>query len=111
MRSIRASATVAPAAAIVSALSTIACCLPWGIGAAIGTLGLSVFFARFQLWFIVLSVVLLCLGLFQVMRTGRTCSRQRSRVEIALLSIAGGIVIAVIFFPEWVAGLFVGHLR
>jgi hypothetical protein len=46
MRSIRASATFAPPAAIVSALSTLACCLPWGIGAAIGTLGLSVFFAR-----------------------------------------------------------------
>ena len=111
MRSIRASATFVPAAAIVSALSTLACCLPWGIGAALGTLGLSIIFARFQLWFIVLSIVLLCLGLFQVMRTGRSCSRRRSRAEIALLSIAAGIVIAIILFPEWVAGLFVGRLR
>jgi hypothetical protein len=84
MKSIRASATFAPAAAIVSALSTLACCLPWGIGAALGTLGLSVFFAKFQMWFLVLSLVLLCLGLFQVMRTGRSCSRRRSRAYAGL---------------------------
>jgi hypothetical protein len=111
MRSIRTFATFAPAAAIISALSTLACCLPWGIGAALGTLGLSIFFAKFQMWFLVLSLVLLCLGLFQVMRTGRSCSRRRSRAEIALLSFAAGIVIAIVLFPEWVAGLFVGHLR
>jgi hypothetical protein len=111
MKSIRASATFAPAAAIVGALSTLACCLPWGIGAALGTLGLSVFFAKFQMWFLVLSLVLLCLGLFQVMRTGRSCSRRRSRAEIALLSISAAIVISIILFPEWVAGLFVGHFR
>jgi hypothetical protein len=82
-----------------------------GIGAALGTLGLSVFFAKFQMWFLVLSLVLLCLGLFQVMRTGRSCSSRRSRVEIALLSISAAIVISIILFPEWVAGLFVGHFR
>ena len=111
MKSFRASATFAPAAAVVSALTVLACCLPWGIGAALGALGLSVLFAKFQIWFLVLSIVLLCLGFFQVMRTGRSCSRRRSRAEIALLSIAAGIVIAIILFPEWVAGLFVGRLR
>jgi hypothetical protein len=111
MKSIRASATFAPAAAVLSALSTLACCLPWGIGAALGTFGLSVFFAKFQMWFLVLALVLLCLGFFQVMRTGRSCSRTRSRAEIALLSISGAIVTAIILFPEWVASLFVGHFR
>jgi hypothetical protein len=111
MKSIRAYATFAPAAAVLSALSTLACCLPWGIGAALGTLGLSVFFAKFQMWFLVLALVLLCLGLFQVMRTGRSCSRTRSRAEIALLTISAAIVVAIILFPEWVASLFVGHFR
>jgi hypothetical protein len=84
--------------------------LPWGIGAALGTLGLSVFFAKFQMWFLVLALVLLCLGLFQVMRSGRSCCRTRSRAEIALLTISAAIVIAIMLFPEWVASLFVGHL-
>ncbi len=111
MKSVRGSVTIAPVAAVLSAVSALACCLPWGIGAALGALGLSVFYARFQMWFIVLSLLLLCLGLFQVMRTGRSCSLRRSRAEITLLCIAAAIVIAIILFPEWVAGLFVGRIR
>lgn len=109
MKGVRASAALAPAGAIASALATLACCLPLGIGAALGALGLSVFFARFQIWFLILSVALLFLGLFQVLRKGRSC-RRRSRAEITLLSIAAVVVIAIVLFPQWVAGLIVGHL-
>ena len=109
MRGLRTSMALTPAAAIVSALATFTCCLPWGIGAALGTLGLSVVFARFQVWFFVLSVVLLFVGLYQVLRKGPGCQR-RSRTEIALLSIAAVTVIAIVLFPQWVAGLLVGHL-
>lgn len=105
----RASAVLTPSAAILSAMATLACCLPWGIGAALGALGLSVFFVRFQIWFIVLSVLLLLFGLFQVLRKGPNC-RRRSRVEITLLGIAAVVVIGVVLFPQWVAGLLVGHL-
>ena len=59
MKGLRAISTIAPVAAVMSALATLACCLPWGIGAALGALGLSVFLARFQLELIVLAVVLL----------------------------------------------------
>jgi hypothetical protein len=109
MKGIGASAALTPAAAIVSALATLACCLPLGIGAAMGALGLSVVFARFQIWFLILSVALLLLGLFQLLRTGPSC-RRRSRIGIALWSIAALIVIAVVLFPQWLAGLMVGHL-
>lgn len=109
MKGVRASAALAPAGAIASALATLACCLPLGIGAALGALGLSVFFARFQIWFLILSVALLFLGLFQVLRKGGSC-RRRSRAEITLLSIAAVVVIAIVLFPQWVAGLIVGHL-
>jgi len=109
MKSVRVSAALTPAAALVSALAMLACCLPWGIGAALGVLGLSVVFARFQVWFLVLSVALLFLGLFQVLRKRPGCER-RSRIEIAMLCIAAVVVIAIVLFPQWVAGLLVGHL-
>jgi hypothetical protein len=89
-------------------MATLACCLPWGIGAALGALGLSVFIARFQTEFIVLSIVLLGAGLFQILRRGRSC-RRRSRVEIAIWGIAVAVVLAVVLFPEWIAGLLAGH--
>lgn len=109
MKGIRTSAAVTPTAATLAALATLTCCLPWGIGAALGALGLSVFFAQFQVWFLILAVVLLFLGLFQVLRTGQNC-RRRSRTEITLLGIAAIVVIAVVLFPQLVAGILVGHL-
>lgn len=109
MKSIRASAILAPSASIVSALATLACCLPWGIGAAFGALGLSAIFVKFQVWFLAVAVLLLLFGLFQVLRKRANCTK-RSRVEITLLSIAAAVVLAVVLFPEWVAGLLVGRL-
>jgi hypothetical protein len=89
-------------------MAALVCCLPWGIGAALGALGLSVFIARFQAEFIVLSVVLLGAGLIQILRRGRSC-RRRSRVEIAIWGIALAVVLAVILFPEWIASLLAGN--
>jgi hypothetical protein len=109
MKNVRSSAILTPAAAALSALATLTCCLPLGIGAAFGALGLSVVFARFQIWFLILSIMLLLLGLIQVLRKGPNC-RRRSRTEITLLSIGAAAVIAVVFFPQWVAGLLAGHL-
>lgn len=109
MKALRTSAVLTPTAAVVSALATLACCLPWGIGAALGALGLSVIFAKFQVWFLVFSVLLLFFGLFQVLRKGPSCTK-RSRVEITLLSLAAAVVLAVVLFPQWVAGLLVGRL-
>jgi len=106
MKSTRVPAALAPTGAIVSALATLACCLPWGIGAALGALGLSVFFAEFQIWFLILAVVLLFLGFFQLLRKGASCER-RSRTQIVLLSIAAVVVIAVVLFPQWIAGLLI----
>lgn len=109
MRGVRASAALTPVAAIVSALAMLSCCLPWGIGAALGALGLSVIFAEFQIWFLALSVVLLFVGLFQLLRKKPRCGRHNP-FEIALWAIAAVVVFAVVLFPQWVAGLLVGHL-
>lgn len=41
MKGIRtATTTLAPAAAAISAVATLACCLPWGLGAAFGGAGI-----------------------------------------------------------------------
>lgn len=109
MKTTRASVVLTPAAAIVSALATLACCLPWGIGAALGTLGLSVLFVRFQVWFLILSILLLFFGLFQALRKAPSC-RRRSPIEITLVAVASVVVLGVVLFPQWVAGLLVGHL-
>ncbi len=108
MRSIRAATALPSIGATMSALTTLACCLPWGIGAALGTLGLSVFIARFQAELIVLSVALLGLGLIQILRRGRSC-RRRSPVEIAIWGIAAVVVLAIVLFPQWVASLLAAH--
>lgn len=107
MRKIAAARAAAPAAAVLSALAALVCCLPLGIGAALGALGLGVFFTRFQAGFIVLSILFLAVGLVQVARRGRSC-RRTSRVEIALWGIAAGVVAAVLLFPQWVASLLAG---
>lgn len=108
MKGVRTLTTIAPIAAVMSALATLACCLPWGIGAALGALGLSVFLARFQLELTVLAVVLLGVGLVQMLRLRRTC-RRSSRVEMALWWIAAAVVLAVVLFPEWIAALLASH--
>jgi hypothetical protein len=100
----RAAIILAPVGAVASAMTALACCLPWGIGAALGALGLSVFFARYQMEFIVLSVVLLAMGLIQMLRLRQSCRRQ-NRTQIALWVIGAVVVIAVVLFPEWVAGI------
>ena len=108
MKGVRALTTIAPIAAVTSALATLACCLPWGIGAALGALGLSVLLARFQVELIAFAVVLLGVGLIQMVRLRRSC-RRSSRVEIALWWFSAAVVVAVVLFPEWVAALLAAH--
>jgi hypothetical protein len=104
MKGLRATAVLTPIAAVTSAFTVLICCLPWGLAAAAGALGLSAFFTRFQAEFLILALVLLAVGLIQILRRGRSC-RRRSRTEIALWAIAAVIVLAIVLFPQWVASL------
>jgi uncharacterized membrane protein YozB (DUF420 family) len=107
MKGFRATAALTPIAAVTSAFAALICCLPWGLAAAAGALGLSAFFTRFQAEFLVLALVLLAVGLIQILRRGRSC-RRRSRAEIALWAITAVIVLAIALFPQWVAS-FLAH--
>lgn len=98
----------APAAAIVAALSVLACCLPFGLVGALGLAGLSVRIAPLRPWLLVGSVLLLALGFWQIYRRGRQCNVQRSRLSIALFWVAVVVVLLVTVFPQvianWLAG-------
>ena len=95
---------LAPVAGALSALATMACCLPLGIAGAVGSLGLSVALESLRPWLIGLSVVFLALGGWQLYRGGRAC-RRRSRLSLVLFSLSTIIVLAVILFPQKLAEL------
>ena len=60
----RVTERVAPLAAAMSALATLACCLPLGIAGAVGALGLSVALEALRPWLIGIAVILLSVGSF-----------------------------------------------
>jgi hypothetical protein len=95
--------TVASVAAVISALASVACCLPWGFLAALGATGVSVLSVSLRPWLLVLSAILLGAGFVQLYRSGRTCAR-RSVASIVLFWTATVVVIALILFPQVIAG-------
>lgn len=98
----RVTERLAPVVGALSALATMACCLPLGIAGAAGALGLSLLLASIRPWLIVFAVICLGVGLFQLFRGRRSCHR-RSRLSLALFAISAAIVFAVIIFPQRVA--------
>jgi len=83
---------VASLGAALSAVGTLACCLPLGIPAALGLIGLSAVLAVLRPWLIAVAVVFLGIGLFSLYRGQRTCQR-RSRLSMVLFSVsANGLV-------------------
>jgi hypothetical protein len=94
----------APIAAAVTALSTLACCLPLGIAGAVGALGLSVVLNSMRPWLIAIAMVFLSVGLFQLYRNQRSCKR-RSPVSLFIFGACAAVVVAVLAFPQRVAEL------
>lgn len=94
----------APVAAALTAVSTLLCCLPLGFAgaAALGAMGAVV--APLQSWFIGASVVLLLAGAYQIARPQRTC-RTRTTASLVVFSVCAVVVMAVVFFPQVIAGI------
>jgi hypothetical protein len=97
------SETITPVAAAISALATLACCLPAGFAAAAATAGLGAVVSAYRSWFLGASVVLLAIGGFQVVRARRTC-KPRGRASLVLLAGSTVVVALVILFPQVIAG-------
>jgi uncharacterized membrane protein YidH (DUF202 family) len=93
--------------AALSALSTLACCMPSGIAAAAGAAGLGVVAEPLQPGLVGLSIALLLVGFVQLYRANRTC-RRRSPASVAVFLVSAIVVIGVLVFPQLVAGLLAG---
>ena len=100
----RVTERLSPVAAAMSALATLACCLPFGIAGSVGALGLSVALEGLRSWLIGLAVVLLAVSGFQMYRSGRNC-RRRDRLSVVLFGLSAAIVLGVMLFPQTLAEL------
>lgn len=95
---------LAPVAAVVSALSCMACCLPLGIAAAAGTAGLSLVLEPLRPYLMAVSGALILFGVWQLYRRGPSCQR-RSRASVAIFWTCAAIVALMMAAPQIVANL------
>ena len=95
---------VTPVLAAISAIGTVACCLPLGGATLLGLGGLLGVFGRYQQWFLPASGVLLVAGGVLMWRSRRVCQRT-SKLSVAILAVCGAVVFLILFFPQTVAGL------
>ena len=100
----RVAERLTPMAAAMSALATLACCLPLGIAGAVGALGLSVALERLRPWLIGVAVILLGVSAFQIYRGQRSCQK-RSRLSLICFGVCAAVVLAVMIFPQKLAEL------
>jgi cytochrome bd-type quinol oxidase subunit 2 len=103
----RVAERVTPVAAVIAALSTLACCLPFGFLGAVGLAGLSVWARSYAGWFLAVAAVLLVVGFAQLYR-GRNQCKKRSIVSIVLFWVAASIVLLIVLFPQVIASLVAG---
>lgn len=98
---------VTPVAAVIAALSTLACCLPFGFLGAMGLAGISLWAQNARPWLMGGALALLGLGFVQLFRGGQRC-RKRSLISVALFWVAVAIVLLIVLFPQVIASLFAG---
>ena len=97
--------TSASLAAILSAIATIGCCLPFGFAVALGAGAASAFFTVLRPWLLGLSVALLAFGFWQ-QRRAKQCSVRGRWLGTALLWSAVAVVLGMILFPQEIAAVF-----
>jgi uncharacterized membrane protein len=97
---------VTPVAAVIAAVSTLACCLPLGFVGAIGLAGIGVRVQTVRPWLLGGSLALLILGFVQLYR--RNQCQKRSPVSIAIFWCSVVLVILIILFPQLIANLVAG---
>ena len=92
----------APVAAVIGALSSMACCLPFGIAAAAGTAGLGLVLEPVRPYLMAASGALILFGVWQLYRRGTSCAR-RSRASIVVFWICAAVVALLMIAPQIVA--------
>ena len=94
-------------AALIAALSTLACCLPFAFLGALGLAGASIRLQSLRPWLLVSAAILLGVGFIQLYVRRDQCQK-RSPLSIALFWGAALIVLLVILFPQVIASLIAG---
>jgi hypothetical protein len=95
---------VTPILAAVSAVATLACCLPVAATTLFGVGGILAVVGQYQAWLLPISGLLLGVGGVQMWRSRRVCQRT-SAASLIILLVSAAIVSLVAFFPQTVAGL------
>jgi len=96
-----------PVAAVLAALSTLACCLPFAFLGAVGLAGASVRLQAARPWMLAASLALLVLGFVQLYGRQDQC-RKRSPLSIVLFWVAAALVALIVLFPQVIATLVAG---
>jgi hypothetical protein len=104
---VRHTEKIAPVAAALSALATLACCLPVGFAAAAALASVGAVVAPLREWFIGGAVLLLVVGGVQVNRQQQACatSGRTAWASLVVLGVAAVVVALVSLFPQVVAGI------
>jgi biotin transporter BioY len=96
-----------PVAAVLAALTSLACCLPLTFLGSAWLAGISAWAGPYRPWLIGFAVALLVVGSVQLYRRRGQCER-RSRLSVALFWASVLIVLILVFFPQlvatWLAG-------
>lgn len=96
-----------PVAAVIAALSTLACCLPFAFLGALGLAGASVRLQLLRPWLLASSAILLGVGFIQLYGRRNQCQK-RSRLSVALFWVAAVVILLVVLFPQVIANLIAG---
>ena len=93
---------LAPVAAVIGAISSMACCLPLGIAAAAGTAGLGIVLEPVRPLLMAASGALILFGVWQLYRRGASCAH-RSRASVVVFWICAAVVALMAIAPQIVA--------
>ena len=96
-----------PVAAVIAALTSLACCLPLGFVGAVGLLGASAHLQAIRPWLLAASAFLLVIGFIQLYLRRNRCQR-RSKLSVMIFWIATAIVVVLTLFPQIAASLLAG---
>jgi hypothetical protein len=104
---VRVAERATPVAAVIAALTSLACCLPFSFVGAFGLLGASARLQVIRPWLLTGSAVFLIIGFVQLYVRRNQCQK-RSRLSVVIFWIATGVVLLLIVFPQIVASLLAG---
>lgn len=99
---------ITPVAAALSALATVACCLPVSFAAGTAVAGLAAVAGSYRWAFLGASMVLLAMGTMELVRARSAC-RTRGTGSMVMLGISAVIVLLVLALPQVIAGTAAPH--